>query len=66
MTIVVHLTPEEAMQLATNLMARAKRVNEVKQRVPDAYDYFTVGHEAVQGVKNSGDKIRVRIGDERL
>jgi hypothetical protein len=67
MTIYAHMTPEEAIALATRLMADAQRVNEAKKRgIYTAYQYVSVGYATENGKKDAGDKIRVRIGDEKL
>lgn len=68
MTIYIHMTPEEALEFATRLIARAKTVNEAVNRFKryDAYEYFTVGNAAEEGKKDAGDKVRIRIGNERL
>lgn len=67
MTTYVHMTAEEALALATRLTAAALRVNAAKQKGHhNAYEYTTVAFAAKDGVKEAGDKIRIRVGDETL
>lgn len=57
---MIEVTPDEAIVLATRLLASAQKVKEASRKLPDAYCY-----ERFSGVDTEGKQVetfRVRIG----
>jgi hypothetical protein len=58
-TIYIHASPEDVIEMARKLTGAAIRVQDAQQNrnLPNSYDYFTVGREEI-----TGEKIKIRIG----
>lgn len=58
---VVEMSPEEAIALATELLMRAQRVQSMRQKLPGAYEFYTMS--GADPEKQVATRVKIRIGE---